>query len=202
MKNEELGSYGTQKANGLVAVRRWRKAINTWVKSLSAHPVQPLPFQVVTSDNLPSDFQELFDTVSKRFKYDWNTEKIFARPAPVNPAHGFVDSIVVDSANQQRELWDSVKEADGGGELILTPYCQSTSNMVITPNCLSVGPGHDGATDGKDPLLLNYPSNSDNWWKLPEESGILPDSGKEPYVEVVQSRHNGCLLYTSPSPRD
>lgn len=109
--------------------------------------------------------------------------KMFARPCPVRPRHGFVDSRLVTSL---AELDGVIKEtliADPGGEVMLVPFHQSTWNAVWTPSCLSIGKGHDGATCGKDTLNIPLSGRHNLNPTLIEKAGI----GKEewPYIEAV-----------------
>lgn len=76
---------------------------------------------------------------------------LFARPCPLTPRHGFVDSRVVNNIDQLENLLKEVKLADPKGELLLMPFIKADYNAVLcSSGYLSVGPGHDGATAGND----------------------------------------------------
>lgn len=83
---------------------------------------------------------------------------LFARGCPAKPEHGFEDSIMVFSYQEILDLWDRMVVIDPHAELVLMKYIRASSSGIITPLTLSVGAGHDGATDGKDALVLSYNS--------------------------------------------
>jgi hypothetical protein len=76
---------------------------------------------------------------------------IFARPCPLKPRHGFVDSRIVSSAKELNALLEEVKASDPKGEILLMPFIAADYNAILcTSGYLSVGPGHDGATGGNN----------------------------------------------------
>jgi hypothetical protein len=86
----------------------------------------------------------------------WTQKKtIFARPCPISPRHGFVDSRVISSRKQLEDLLIEVKAADSKGEIILAPFIEAEYSAVLCSNgFLSVGPGHDGATSGTNSIAF------------------------------------------------
>ena len=109
--------------------------------------------------------------------------RIFARPCPVRPRHGFVDSRIVSSLDELRAVWAETKAADPEGEIILMEYVDATWNAVITPSTLTVAPWNDGATSGRGAVTLALPFRMENplFYKL-KHMGGCEDT---PYVEVV-----------------
>lgn len=114
----------------------------------------------------------------------------FARPCPIRPRAGFVDSRIVKSSAELATVWEETLAADPKGEvLLMTPITAKWSACVL-PGLLSIGPGHDGATAGKHaigvPLLGNIPG---------ELTVHLPQlnlgRGEVPHVEVVHGTHAG-----------
>ena len=79
---------------------------------------------------------------------------IFARPCPVRPRHGFVDSHEVDTPTELHQLWQEAREADPEAEVLLMPKIKADFNLVITPGLTSIGRGHDGATSGTNTISL------------------------------------------------
>jgi hypothetical protein len=124
-------------------------------------------------------------------------KKVFARCCPTVPRHGFEDSIVVNNMREMKNLWDKMIVLDPKSEMILMPYINAHSSSIITPRTISVGPGHDGATNARSPVFFNYDSTHSNdnlnesWSNLPQLSGVQghPDyKDKHPYVEMVVQR--------------
>ena len=75
--------------------------------------------------------------------------EIFARPCPLKPRHGFVDSRIISTPKELEELLDLVKEEDPKGEIVLSPFVNADYNSILcSSGILSIGPGHDGATGG------------------------------------------------------
>lgn len=94
-------------------------------------------------------------------------KSVFARPCPLNPRHGFVDSKLIADHDSLIEMVNSIKKEDRDGELILTLFINEPEyNAVLTSSgLLSIGKGHDGATSGKSSIAIpvkpwsNIPSN-------------------------------------------
>lgn len=91
--------------------------------------------------------------------------KIFARPCPKTPRHGFVDSRVISSKKELHKLLNQVLKIDSEGEIILTHFIdKATCNAVFSINgLLSIGPKHDGATAGIKSFSL--PVKPEKFWK-------------------------------------
>lgn len=119
----------------------------------------------------------------------------FARPAPSHPRHGYIDSRVVDGPEGLRELIGQVLDDDPEGEVILCEWDNPRYNGVWTPSSFTVGVGHDGATSGKNTVVLPLSG------KIPLSSAILEAGGirlsKWPYIEVVSGGlHSQSYLLT------
>lgn len=109
----------------------------------------------------------------------------FARPCPVRPRHGFVDSRVCTDLNQIRDVWAAARAADPEAELILMRPIEAVCSGVLAGDRLAIGPGHDGATAGHGAHELTV---------LPVEwsADLLTAAGLAPatetaYVELVHS---------------
>ena len=113
------------------------------------------------------------------------TYPTFARPCPLTPRHGFVDSRVVKTPEELQKVLDETLAADPQGEVMLMPYMESLYNAVWVPSLLTVGKGNDGATVGKD--VLTFPLSG----QVPSTiQGMLPNAGidpktQDPYIEAV-----------------
>jgi hypothetical protein len=86
------------------------------------------------------------------FAWEWASKyygRVFARPCPLIPRHGFVESREIHSEQQLRELLAEVKQADPDGEILLTSLIEADWNAIYTNGMIYIGRGHDGATAGK-----------------------------------------------------
>lgn len=118
----------------------------------------------------------------------------FARPCPVRPRHGFVDSRPVSTADDVRAVWREAREADPEAELILMPFINASHNMVWRPGLLSIGPGHDGATAGHESIsIFLQPDYSQTWKNLATQAGC-DLSVSDPFIEAVCSVGNELVL--------
>lgn len=119
----------------------------------------------------------------------------FVRPCPVTPRHGFVDSRVVKSAGEIRQVWLEARQADPEAELIVMPFVQADHNMVWRPGLLSVGPGHDGATAGHDSIsVFLQPDYPQSWKNLSTQAGVKLET-QDPFLEAVTgSAHSETVI--------
>lgn len=108
------------------------------------------------------------------------SDPMFARPCPSRPRHGFVDSRVVKSASELKKVVRETLEADPEGEVIVGRYIKAPMSAILAGDRLVIGPGHDGATAGKDVIELGV---------RPLELGSyvtkLADIKGTAYVEIV-----------------
>lgn len=168
--------YRTQKAQG--------------VSVLSYYPRwTPLPAIVLTTPD--QAFSPLEQT-----QIDWWTSRtgLFARPCPVHPAHGFVESrrLAVVTPGDIREqiatIWQETQAADPLGEILITPYLPSQLNFIWRPGVMTIGPDHDGATAGRDSISIPCPLPAiDEFRHNTVFRRMLHDARitEEPYVEAV-----------------
>jgi len=108
---------------------------------------------------------------------------VFARPCPITPRHGFVDSrLVKDDADLQSLAVESCA-ADPQAEILLTRFIDSKISAVITPQTLAIGKGHEGATSGKSVTLFGPAPSAHQVNSTKVHAGIA--EGDVPYVEAV-----------------
>ena len=81
----------------------------------------------------------------------------FARPCPVRPRHGFVDSRPYTGRGALKSIFLEAKEVDPEAELIIMPFLSGKFSGIITPNSLTIGQGHAGATAGTGSVHLHFP---------------------------------------------
>jgi hypothetical protein len=110
----------------------------------------------------------------------------FVRPCPVTPRHGFVDSRSVTTLDDVKNLIKETKAADKQAEFIVMPFIKASHSGIWTEGQLSVGTGNDGATSGRDSLIIpiqGVPSNmsKSNWDNLLKNAGIT----QSPYMELL-----------------
>ncbi len=122
-----------------------------------------------------------------------------ARPCPITPRHGFVETRDVGSFEELCRVWEEARAADPEAEVLLMPSIQADWSAIVTPNSLVWGRSNDGATSGKgaQTLLLGggkfnnlVPAISGQATKtysvsqtLLDAAGILKD--QFPYLEFV-----------------
>lgn len=114
---------------------------------------------------------------------------IFARPCPIRPRHGFVESRTISSHEEAQALWDEMERADPEGELMLVPLFHAKYNAIFAPGLVVVGPGHDGATSGRDAISLPLPSS---WVDESKMAGLIAP-GEVPYIEGVLTEYEWVL---------
>ena len=110
---------------------------------------------------------------------------LFARPCPSEPKHGYIDSRVVKTIKEVKDLWEQVKADDPLGEILLMKLITATYNLVLTPELLVIGTGHDGATGGKDTLSVPIVRQKNSVQKSATKAAGVDISVNDPYVEIV-----------------
>lgn len=122
-------------------------------------------------------------------------EATFVRPCPLTPRPGFVDSRMCTSPAAVAKVWAEMRKVEPQGELLLMPFQKADLNVVLTPGLMTIGPGHDGATAGKQaigiPLVGEDPTLADHHKAL----AILP--GEVPHVEAVITQNAYGPAYQS-----
>lgn len=112
---------------------------------------------------------------------------VFARPCPVRPRHGFVESRVVEHRLGLNKLLREVREADPDAEVFLMEHIKDAQwSGVVTNAGIVLGLGSDGATGGRKSFMLPVPKIPTKAWlgtKTPIDAGI----STSPYLEVVAS---------------
>ncbi len=161
----------TQKAKGI-------HALSQMAISLFNHHVSV--FSVTARLQAP-DWKKQVETFNDY--YGFSTVK-FARPCPLVPRHGFVDSRPVASKKELIAVCEETFKVEPDGEVIVGAFLKSSHNAVWTPDLLTVGLGHDGATAGKNTVV--FPLSGLN--PLKGKSGIGDAAlgpKAHPYIEVV-----------------
>lgn len=155
----------TQKAMGFVALaKRWDR---DWAEASSGF--------VVMQDE--AEAEEAFRLVKP---------PVFARPCPTFPRHGFVESREVSNPEELAALFREARAADPQAEVIVMQKKNARVNAIITPQGITLGRGHDGATSGKGAIFLPIPPGK-KVLPQPAWSELL----REGEVEYVEAVHDG-----------
>jgi len=82
-------------------------------------------------------------------------EETLARPCPIKPRPGFVDSRRVDCREDLITIQKEIKASgEDKGELLLARYLDAPHSGILTNTSITVGGGTDGATTGKDAYIF------------------------------------------------
>ncbi len=158
----------TQKARGILSLSQWQPSrfSNGFVKQVLVYP---------------------HNAVTK-FPF-------FARPCPLKPRHGFVDSRMI----RTKAEWDAMlAEIEASGEeqfeVIMMPFIPCTWSGILTPAGLTFGAGHDGATSGNG--AKQVPASSLNRLEFLKAFALThaADEGgvkETPFLEFVE--HHGHI---------
>lgn len=151
----------TQKARGLMRLRQ-----------IFGTPLVPLAKIVQQENEIP--------TVWERIGVRSSCYPAFARPCPVRPRHGFVESRIVRSPEEARAVWAEAIKEDPEAEMLMMEPIAATHSAVVTPQGATLGPGNDGATSGKDCVTIPLAS-------IAIPPSLLKAAGitDTPYLEVV-----------------
>lgn len=88
---------------------------------------------------------------------------IMARPCPVTPRHGFVESRPVHNTSELAAIIEETYQHDPNGEVIVMPIITGDWSTVTTDSVITIGKGHDAATAGKSAISIPCNSNIRNW---------------------------------------
>lgn len=160
----------TQKAKGLKAI---------WMAGKADYHITATTFLIQEEFDLPATLP---------FGGTW-----FARPCPTRPRPGFVESRVVKNAQELATVYEETRAEDPLGEVLLMPFVDATMNVCITPGLMSIGPGHDGATAGKDARAFPINASGPAWLAADAVAATIA-KGEVPHCEVVL-RSNAAPLW-------
>lgn len=135
----------------------------------------------------------------------------FARPCPLTPRHGFVESRLVTT---QWDLAGIVKETysvDPQAEIIFMPKLSGAYSGVATPSLCTIGGGNDGATGGHKVLAripTPIPDVIKNWNYLTsgvpqffDDPACLKPNEDVVYVEAVEDEGYMVAVQARQGPR-
>lgn len=116
----------------------------------------------------------------------------FCRPCPISPQHGFVESRICKSYSDLIALIEETKKIEPEAWIMVTPVIPAKWNAIWTPSSLTVGPGHDGATSGKDCIFLPLAGRSSLSSACLANGGIGKDD--HPYIEAVGAPFSTAVI--------
>lgn len=137
----------------------------------------------------PPDFRLIQDVSDIR--RNWHSySRWFARPCPVRPRHGFIDSHIVTSPAEAETLFAQAQAADPEAEMLLMILMENASwSAIWAPGRLVIGPGNDGATSGHGSISISIARN-DNHYALQELAADASIYAPEvPYIEIVANSY-------------
>lgn len=155
----------------------------------------------------PSGYSEdvfLLPQMSEQAKKIWNRGTpgfdypMFARPCPVTPRHGFVDSRPVSTLEEAEKLYtEEVLPQDSDAELLLVPALSGKFSAVATNMGVTWGLGNDGVTGGGASVSIPTTFAARvNWNEMLSRRAHVPGLMREDipdvgYVELVED--NGVM---------
>lgn len=112
----------------------------------------------------------------------------FARPCPVTPKHGFVESRPVKGWQEFEEIKQETLMHDSQAELILMPQLSGEFSGIMTPSAVSYGRGNDGATSGKSKVIPCPNHNFEHVISSSVQKAAKIKEGEVPYLELVEDQ--------------
>ena len=128
---------------------------------------------------------------SKHSKYP-----VFARPCPSTPVHGFLESRLINDAEDLADLAWQVGIADPDGEIALQPRLAGEYSGVVTRARVTWAKGHDGVTSGTskaESIPVSY-SREQEARRLGEVPGVSLAPSECFYVEMVTNAKQTHLV--------
>ncbi len=131
----------------------------------------------------------------------------FARPCPVKPRHGFVESRIVDSPTDLLNMYVTTLRIEQEAEVVCMPRYTALISAVATNSGVTWGMGNDGVTAGKDTetTFIAAPSNVEyvrrQLHRGAGNSGAASLSFKKcPYFEIVEHKKDAFCVQVREGP--
>lgn len=116
----------------------------------------------------------------------------FARPCPMRPRHGFVESREVHTVADVLKVIAETQAQDPLGEVIVMPRLSGKWSGIINHSGVTLGLRNDGATSGDASRFIPaYVDNATFIEKMDAENDYAWQAGikEAPYVEFVEDEH-------------
>lgn len=120
---------------------------------------------------------------------------IFARPCPVRPRHGFVDSRRISSQADLVRLVRDTLQVEPEGVVMLTPLIEAETSAIWTPTLFTAGLDHDGATAGRNTATLPLAGLIGSGILSSAKQGKVDLEREAPYIEMVIPRAKNETTY-------
>lgn len=133
---------------------------------------------------------------------------MFARPCPLTPRHGFVESRIVTTIDEAKAVFAEARREDPLAEMILMEPLTAVWSGVATSKGVSWGWGNDGVTSNTSrSVSIPTPGTSTEHFKLANYSrfghlsyiGIKADD--DVYLELVEHKHLTRLVQMRAGPQ-
>ena len=123
----------------------------------------------------------------------------FARPAPLTPRHGFVESRDVNSLEELQAVFDEARKEDPDAELIIMDRLTGKYSGVMTATGVTWGKSNDGVTSGKGrQIIIPTPAGDFDDRLLPYLKGKPADGV---YCEFVEDKDGVCVVQMRLGPK-
>lgn len=122
---------------------------------------------------------------------------VFARPCPVDPRHGFVDSTTCKNADEVNALSRATYEEEENAEFLVTKPIDASYGAILTDGTLTFAVGNDGATSGNN-VKYFYLSGDPIAPAISLDPTVLLE-GEVPFYELVldKSGHTNLVQVRS-----
>lgn len=126
----------------------------------------------------------------------------FARPCPVTPRHGFVESRDVKDIHELEALFKETREHDPDGEMIIMDRLSGRYSAVMTATSVGWGLSNDGITGGKgESRVIPCPAGRFDATLLPYLGISAKDETQGVYAELVEDKGAVCVVQMRLGPR-
>ena len=180
MDDSQYHTRATQKAKGISYIQENPATFN---------PFEIAPHWFLPASTAAADVRRL----GKHLNFP-----LFVRPCPKVPKHGFVDSRIVFNADTLADVFEETHKQDKGAEVAITDPLDATANGVLANGVLSLGPGNDGATSGKQTVSMHVNGEIIKRESLPTE--IIPET-EECFYEFVYGAQEPHVVQMRSGPR-
>lgn len=168
----------TQKARGIKALAN--HTIAPMVQAIGGYEIRLLP----QNNTMPPSL---------------DAYKLFARPCPVTPRHGFVESRAVADMVEAQALLIEARQVDPEAEVIVMKKLTGKWSGIATNTGVTWGHGNDGVTSGGKGavVLIPAPTSVENW----NSASLFPLRGdfkasitQTGYVELVENEGRSIVV--------
>lgn len=129
---------------------------------------------------------------------------LFARPCPMVPRHGFVESRVVKDAGELLDVWMETQHAERDPEMVVMPPLTGRYSAIVNNAGATWGRGNDGATDGTagGSILIPTQQSAANWLEAHLDDLSLHAVGvkENAFLELVEHKGRTTVVQMRDGP--